>query len=529
MINSLQRSARALFAYKSGSRWMTGAVSVSLVVALLDVAATPTLAYRSTSMAPVDITADDSNSPAPLEVLVPSDATPTAPSADDAGAQPAGDDTSAQPAGDDVSPQPGGDDTAGQPAADQVDPCVAPYDRPELACALPAGALTSGSVSPATSMSVYRYDATLPGTIIQAQLTQGSAQLALFLVGPGDKVLSKSDAGSDAPKVVGASVLVPGTHAIYVVADPGASGAAGASYTLQFQVQPPVASGDVPLLPGSDPASQQCPQARIEAEDTFFTRFMTIFELPCETCTVAPTGAAAKNITSAPATTSPASHPLTTAPATTVPRLPGGMAGAAQGSGNTSTRSLSVTVSNPVAATSGGASSTSGGTTTAQSDTQPSSSGSAGQANAQTGSSTSSSSGSAQSATTSASSGGTQQSAGAGAISGTNPSTNGAAQPPAPGPQPGQANVPAVQSPSGQAASVNGQPAAASGSRAGSSGPTTQANTNAATGQSATVTAVQGATQPGTASSAPAGPGAQAPQSADAGAPDQPASPAQSC
>jgi hypothetical protein len=576
VIRSLARCPRAFLSQDGRhKRWVTGAVSMSLVVALLDVAATPTLAYRASSVASVDLTADDPSAPAPLEVLAPPDASPSAPSADDAPAQPAaaaqtagrdtaaqpasndaatqpaGDDTAAQPASADATTQPAGDDTAAQPtgdgaaaqpAADAVDPCAAPYDRPELACILSGGAITSGSVSPATGISVYRYDAALPGTIIQAQLTNSSAHLALFLVGPGDKVLSEADAGSNLPQVVGATVQVPGTHAIYVVADPSAPGGADASYTLQFLAQPPVPNTDVPLLPGSDATPPQCPQARIEAADTFFTRFMTIFDLPCQTCTITTTTAPKTTTTQAPS-------PPTAVPSTA--RASGALQNATGGCMTCLSR-----VGQPGSADTQGKSSTSQPSTSAASESQPTSSGgstqSAGQsssgstqpaAQSQTQSQTTPASGGATPASGGAApaASGSSQSAAVASPANTTPSASGGGQPSAPAPP----SVPVLQPSGSQAVTVNAPPASPPASQAGQPQGAAASNASSDTGKSPTAPAVQTVTPAATPSAggAPTAPGGQVipmtqgptPRTAvDAGqtpssAPNNPASPAPAC
>jgi hypothetical protein len=247
MIRPLSRPILAVVHARTARRIISGAVSLGLVVVMFGTAATPSLALRSSGAARVDTVADGPDAPAPLDVVV-------------------------------------WPDTAATPADASTDPCAPPYDRPELACTLLAGTATTGSVSPTTGMSVYRYDAALPGTVIQAVVTQAPAALALFLVGPGDQVLSEADAGGEGRKSVAATVTAPGTHAIYIVAYPPSS---GASYNLQLLAKPSVANTAVPLLPASvsaEMASHQCPQARVEADDTFFGHLMGLFMLPCADC-----------------------------------------------------------------------------------------------------------------------------------------------------------------------------------------------------------------------------------------------------
>ena len=254
MITSPERRRRAIVYSDLSRRLVTGAVSLGVLVGMFDAAATPTFAFGPSATARIDVVADDPDTPAPIDVVVPPDQTPVQPTADGDGPQAV------------VAP---------------VDPCVPPYDRPELACTLAGGAITSGFVSATTGMSVYRYYAALPGTVIRAVLSQAQAKVALFLVGPGDQVLAHANSdGTDASRNVVATVVTPGTQAIYVVADPLTG---DLSYSLQLVVEPPVANTDVPQLHGFDSPTQaladQCPQAR---SDTLVDDITGIFMLPKE-------------------------------------------------------------------------------------------------------------------------------------------------------------------------------------------------------------------------------------------------------
>jgi hypothetical protein len=261
MIRSLARLKCALANRAHHQRWMAGAVSVSLSLAMLDAAVAPTFAYEPLAGTSVSTVADDSEAPAQLEVLG---------QADDTSAQP---DTHAGPAPADTTP-----------ASEKVDPCTAPYDRPEVACTLSNGAVTSGSVSPETHRSVYRFSVATPGTLIQAELMQESTPLEMFLVGPGDQVLAESDTQDDSPDVVSATIVVPGTHAVYVVDHPASptTGTGEATYSLQFLAQPPIANTEVPRLPEleADAAPQQCPQAEIKEDDRLVGLRMGIYMAP---------------------------------------------------------------------------------------------------------------------------------------------------------------------------------------------------------------------------------------------------------
>jgi hypothetical protein len=177
---------------------------------------------------------------------------------------------------------------SGQPP-DAVHTCVEPYDRPELACALASEATTFGSISSVTGMNVYRFEATIPGTTMRAELIEDPANHDVYLMGPGDVVLASAVGEGVSSKTVMAAVLTPGTHAIYVLAQ---SQVQPSRYGMRFAAVAPVASTAIPLLPGVTLASgdalaalpEQCPQTKAVHYDGLLATALQMFALPCDKC-----------------------------------------------------------------------------------------------------------------------------------------------------------------------------------------------------------------------------------------------------
>ena len=254
MILSLVRAAGSS---GPGRRAAVRLASASVCLAMLAGSAGSALAYRQVSGADgLPVGMDDGAPAATLDVLPP----PDLPVAD--------------------APVPA------QPVV--LDPCLEPYDRPELACALPPEAVTFGALGLATGLNVYRFEAVVPGTAIRAELIEAAAEHDLYLVGPGDVVVARAVDDESAPRSVAATVWTPGTHAIYVAAHRGARPGETARYGLRFVAQAPFASLDVPRLPGDAlaPAQRQCPETATthEAEETLFAALLNVLALPCDDC-----------------------------------------------------------------------------------------------------------------------------------------------------------------------------------------------------------------------------------------------------